>query len=92
MQRGQGLPGLREVPPLPQMPGVPKLPQMPGLPRVREVPRVLGVPGRTRWKRSCAGDGWSWRQRASALTRDGVGRPRLSLAQIRCHLERSDYL
>jgi hypothetical protein len=29
--------------------------------------------------------------RASALTRDGIARPRLSVAQVFCHLKRSDY-
>jgi len=30
--------------------------------------------------------------RASALTRDGIARPRLSPAEVLCHLKHSDYL
>ncbi len=29
--------------------------------------------------------------RTAALTRDGIARPRLSVAQVRCHIKRSDY-
>jgi len=51
------------------------------------------APRRARQRRSCDGSGWSWRQRARLPADAGRHRlPRLSLAQIRCHHKRSDYL
>jgi hypothetical protein len=53
--------------------------------------RTNPVTAQTMAKRPAEAAGFGGSVRASALARHGIPRPRLSVAQVRCHRKRSDY-